>query len=190
MKKFIFICITLFGLNLSAYEFGLTLGIQTTDLEADFGSTSESADSVIGFAVGFLGFVEIDGPLLFRTGGVLTQRNFEFDTNTLTTEYELLYLDVPATVLYMFNDQFAVFGGLELGLNLSDDCSRSNGTSCLDVDYGVLFALDFGAHVRIVPNIAIELSYQSGLTDVGEVENTNTEFTEYSGINVSGIYLF
>ena len=168
MKKFILATLTVFAFQANAYEMGLTGGMQSTKFKAD--TAGSDVDGVAGYYAGILGFIEAGDDSYFRTGVFLSQRKFESDLGANSTlEGTLTSLDIPLTYMFMFSEYAGVYGGLKLGLNMSDDCSISNSAATCDADAESLYyAADVGGHFRFVPNFGLEVDFNMGLSDIAK----------------------
>ena len=182
--KLLAILFTLFGIILPAhaYEMAITGGAQTTDVDVESGSGDP--DGGTGFYGGVLGFMEIQDKGYFRVGALLSKREYSVKAGSITLDSEMLSIDVPITYMFMFNEMAGIFGGLKLGLNLSDDCSRSDSVDCDTKAESLHYAGEVGGHFRFVPDFGLEISLNLGLSDIAkDVEWKN-------GIGVGMIYLF
>lgn len=186
MKKLMFAMLFVLSFGGAAYaqESGLALGAQTTDVETD--STGTTLDGGTGFYVGWMGYQDLGRSGAMRAGILFSQRKFDIESGGNTAEVELQAIDVPVTYMFKVSEAVGLFGGVKLGLNLSDDCTEESGTQiCTGVNAESLYyGLDLGGHFRFAPNFAFELDYTVGLSDMAK----DIEWDNSLAINV--VYLF
>ena len=158
--------VVLFSTTANAYEMIITGGVQTTDVDIDGGNPSGGT----GFYVGVLGLADAGPGGFFRTGALLSQRKFENEsTGIATLKAEMLSLDVPLTYLFMFSEMVGAFGGLKLGLNLSDSCKTNvAGIICETKAESLHYAAEFGGQFRFAPDMGVEVAFNLGLSDIAE----------------------
>lgn len=106
-----------------AQEFGLTGGFHQSSASAKNSGVTD--DSKIGYKLGLSAKFEMVAPMNFKTGLIYSYRPFELTTSGSTFEFKFSYLDIPALVEYKINEMVGVFGGLVIGLNVSDDVKPS-----------------------------------------------------------------
>jgi len=111
------------GLTISgtalAQEFGFTGGFHNSSASEKNGSGSISSE--IGYKLGLaLKFPMVD-QLNFKTGLIYSYRPFEYSGTSVKAKFA--YLDIPVLVEYKFNDMVGVFGGLVMGIKVSDKIS-------------------------------------------------------------------
>ena len=183
MNKLILAAMIVFtGFSAQAYEMAATGGMQTTDIDIDGADTSSGT----GFYGGVLGFIEAGGEGYFRTGALLSMRKFERDFgNGVSAEASTTSIDVPLTYMMMLSEYASLYGGLKLGLNVSEDCTLSGFAGSCDTDAtGMYYSLNLGGHFRFVPNFGIEVEYNMGLSEIAE----NVDYK--SSLAVGVVYLF
>lgn len=173
-----------------AYEVGIIAGIRQTDVELDTSDADTSSGT--GLQAGVLGLMEVGNGWNVRAGGIYSTRSFDVKVGDLKDEVTLTYLDVPLTVMYLVNETFGFFGGLNLGLQVGDDCDQS-GSGSGNCDYGddatgVIYSLQLGGQFRFVPNMGLELTYDLGMSDVWEGDDVTLE--KASGVAANFLYLF
>ena len=172
MKKIIVLFSILFVFQTAqAREFGAVFGFNYT--EAQSTTTNVSSDSEVGFQAGvqyYHPLKSLNDKLYFRTGGVITQRVSEFGI----FEFDLLYLDIPATLEYRINEMVGLFSGLQLGLLMADECTP--GCNVQDPNSFIL-GFPLGVSVMINPEMGFDFYYQIGLTDMWQ----NSEWSDTLG---------
>lgn len=166
-----------------AYELAATAGVQTTAIDIDVAGTS--ADGGTGIYAGLMGFMDIGDEHYVRGGLLLSQRKFSSTTGTLNIDFETLNLDAPITYMVLINDMFGIFGGAKIGINVSDKCeSNSAAVSCSTNTETLTLAAEVGGQFRFTPNIAVELIFDLGLTDIAK----QTKWA--NSIMIGGMFLF
>ncbi|MCB9026938.1 MAG: hypothetical protein H6625_11505 [Bdellovibrionaceae bacterium] len=186
MKKILLVAMPLLLMSFTAqaYEMGLTGGVVTTAL--DESNSKPELDGKAGYQLGVLGFIDVVEDSFFRTGAIVSNRKFDADlTATVSLDAELMSLEVPITYLMMFSDYAGLFGGLKLGLNLSDKCSVSDASFKCDMDpESIFYAANVGGHFRFVPDFGIEVEYNLGLSDMAK------DYKLKNSLGVGIFYLF
>jgi hypothetical protein len=147
-------------------EMAFTAGVQTTAVETD--TTGVEVGDGTGFLVGILGFIEIGDGSFLRSGAVLNQRKWDFETTGTKVEVETLNIDIPVTFLFKFNDNIGAFGGLRLGVNVSDDCTSNNNTTCDADPESVYYGAEGGGHFHFAPDFGVEVAYNIGLSELAD----------------------
>ena len=154
MRNIIALIITLlYTVSASAYDMGLGVGFRTNDADSTAPNTPVDGESTI--QVGGIVWIDATEKLIFRTGFMYSQLNFE-DKNSGST-VELAYLMIPATLMFKMADYGGIFGGVNVGLKASDDCSAGD---CQDVDSTVT-PITIGGYFKVAPQVAVEVFYES-----------------------------
>lgn len=155
----------------NAAELGLVFGFNYTEKKSS--NTGVTTDSEVGFQAGgqfYKPLENVNDRLYLRTGGVATNRVSEL----AGVSFELLYLDIPATLEYRLNERVGFFGGLQLLVLLSRTCSPSNCQFTDDAETFVL-GLPLGVNVMVTPEIGFDFFYQIGLTEMwGNIDWNDT----------------
>lgn len=185
MIKMILALVVSFSSAAFAQESAVVLGMQTTGVSV---SNDDSASSVAGFQAGWMGFFPLASESHFRAGVLYAQRKFEGTTtlgvmSSVDYETELQTLEVPIAYLMRFNEAAGVFGGVHLGVNLSDRCTVTRGTATCDLEtkslfYGVMVGGSFQFH----PNYFFDLSYIHGLSDLAKDVKLDNSITVNFGL--------
>jgi len=123
MRKMLVLLISVlsFGLSANAQELGMTGGFSSSQAEAKTAGVSE--DSSIGYRFGASVKFNLMDQLNFKTGLLYVYRPFTFKTSGTEYDLKFAYLDLPATMEFKFNDMIGVFGGVIVGINVSDNNS-------------------------------------------------------------------
>lgn len=154
-------------------EFAMTGGFRNTNVDAAGGMTGSEARN--GLQVGILGFLPFNEVWGLRSGFLYSQRKYlvqsapDVDVNTA-------WIDIPATVMFRFNEYGGVFGGVVLALNQAKDCSKSDGTACsIKGLSSTMVPLTFGVSFKFAPQMGAEFYYEhsSGKTS-DDAENMRT----------------
>jgi hypothetical protein len=167
MKTFLLVLVSCFlsqGAIAQSSEMAFTAGVQTTSGDPDVGGVS--VDDGTGFFVGILGFMELGSGSYLRSGAILNQRKWDVQQAGVTVEAETLNIDVPVTYLFKFNDNVGAFGGLRLGVNVSDDCSGAN--DCDADPESIYYGAEVGGHFHFAPDFGVEVAYNVGLSELAE----------------------
>lgn len=156
MKKFLVIVAAfLMSTVASASDVAIEIGVRSQSGDVD---TPKTAKSQLGFQGGATAALEISGPWFFRTGMLYTQRPLTVENGGIDNKYNMNYLDVPATVLYKFEDYAGVFGGINLALLFDKSCS---GGCTVEKSKSMLTPITFGATFKFAPQFGGTLYFES-----------------------------
>lgn len=149
--------LTAFGIAFTAnaqdYRLGTFGEVNMNEYDAD----GADSDLELGFGVG--AHVEADWMNLnWRSGVGLLQRN-----STVTdTDFEVMYLQVPLTLIFEFNNFVRPFAGLAANLNINDDVPTG-----VDADT-FMFTIPLGVHFHVSEQHRVEAIYDLGMTEVAD----------------------
>jgi hypothetical protein len=163
MKK-ILLAILVSGLSLTANadQWGAYGGLNTTEYDG-----SASFDREIGLEAGATYHYDM-GNMIVRTGAGYVQKN----SSVGPADFELSYIEIPATGLWFLNDAVGIIGGANVDVKVGDDCSVSGGSCSVNDAESLVLNLVGGAHYKVNDVSRIEgLLEFVGLTDVA----TDTE---------------
>ncbi|MGE3682740.1 MAG: outer membrane beta-barrel protein [Bdellovibrionales bacterium] len=168
------ICGLLISAPAWAQEYGALVGVHQTDAETS--ATGASIDGKLNFKGGLAVAFELMENSRFRTGVIYNRRHIEVEAASLTTEYNFSYLDIPALYQHSFNEMFGLFGGLVIGVNVSDDVEAPSGTTAADPDAETMIPLlTVGANLMFDDMIGFDFYYERGMGDIAEdLENYST----------------
>jgi hypothetical protein len=141
-----------------ANDFAAVVGILTNSADRASSSTLASVSGKLGYQAGVLGFIDLTGPLSFRSGFLYTQRNYTVTVASLDTDYKLAYFDIPVTLMYKFADYGGVFGGFVLANNATKECSTSGCST--DGVKSSLIGYQFGASFKFAPQMGAQFYYE------------------------------
>lgn len=152
MKNLLFLSISFFAITVGAANY--------TDMALEIGFRHQNGDvtgsdsnAKLGYQVGLSTAFPIADQWSFRTGLFYTQKNIEVETATTKHDFKFTYVEIPAAAMLKFADSAGAYAGLNLSMNLDDDCGT---TSCSSVEsfttpivIGVAFkfAPQFGGNV-------------------------------------------
>ena len=165
MNKFITVLsIALFSMTASAFDMGLGVGYRTNDASAVSGADPDGEGTL---QFGGILWADINEQLVFRSGFMYSQLKYE----GVGSEVELTYVMIPVTLMLKLEDYGGVFGGVNLGLKASDDCSP---VDCTEVKSTVV-PLTIGGYFKVAPQVAVEVFYEmlSGEFVSGLEDNTS-----------------
>jgi hypothetical protein len=176
------IFVLVFSQNLFAQKVGVALGFSQMSVEADAGITPQAEGGLLGGALFYNNFSE---SMMQRIGVLYSQRDFSYKTGASKTNVSLSYLQVPLSIGLVMNPNFAVFGGLNLNLNVGKSCSYDNSTAPCTLS-GVKSAdlgLNLGINLTFMDNFGLEAFYEKSLGKV--MDNT----TGASTLGIALLYL-
>ncbi|MBC7372132.1 MAG: outer membrane beta-barrel protein [Bdellovibrionaceae bacterium] len=148
---------TLISINSSAQYMGLEVGVRQQSASSETAGVSTNTEMAMQF--GLVGAFLITEPILFRTGFLYTQRPITVKGAASDTKYTFNYFDIPLTLLWKFNEFGGVYGGVNLSLIASGDCS---GVACpTSVDKKGAMPLVIGGTFKFAPNFGIDVYYEA-----------------------------
>lgn len=145
----------------SANDFAVVAGFLTNSADKASSTSTVNMSGKIGYQFGVLGFIDLNGPLAFRSGFLYSQRNYTSTVNSQDTDFKLAYFDIPATLMYKFSDYGGVFGGIVLANNASKECVAPSGSTCVtDGVKSSLIGYQFGASFKFAPQMGAQFYYE------------------------------
>lgn len=162
MRQLMILTLTLF-LGVSAFandpEFAIAGGFRNTNADGAGGMTGSEARN--GLQVGLLGFLPFNEVWGLRSGFLYSQRKYLVSNSTVEVDVDTAWIDIPATVLFRFNEYGGVFAGVVLAINQAKDCSKSDGTSCsIKGLSSTMVPLTFGVSFKFAPQMGAEFYYE------------------------------
>jgi hypothetical protein len=165
MKFLITLSACIFTLSASAANYtDMAFEVGFRNQNGDVDTTGVSTNAKIGYQLGLSAAFPVAEQWSIRSGLFYTQKNFEMKIGTVNQDLKFTYIEIPATVLFKFADFGGVYGGLNLSLNLDDDCGT---TACSDVK-SLTTPLVIGANFKFAPQMGGNV-YVESLS--GEVAN-------------------
>jgi hypothetical protein len=174
--------VLVFSQNIFAQKVGIALGTSQMTVEGLSGEP-QSEGGLLG---GALFYNKFSDTMMQRIGVLYTQRDFSYTIwDGSTTKVSLSYLQVPLTMGFIFNPNFAFFGGVALNLNVGKSCAIENSSaSC--TPKGVKSAdlsLNLGVNLTFIDDFGLEIFYDKAMGKI--MDNT----TGASTVGVSLLYL-
>lgn len=153
--------VTFFSVASFANDFAAVVGVLTNSADRASTTSTSSVSGKIGFQAGVLGFIDLSGPIALRSGFLYSQRNYTVTTSSQDTDFNLVYFDIPATLMYKFAEYGGVFGGAVFALNASKSCSGPSGTTCsTDGVKSSIVGYQFGATFKFAPQMGAQFYYE------------------------------
>ena len=170
-----------------AADFGMEIGFRQQS--GDTALTNFTSSSQNGIQGGAVGLFPINENLYFRTGMLYTQRPLVLKPTTTGTvgsdiTASINYLDVPATIMYKFEDYGGVFVGLTLANQFDKSCSTSGGTCTIDDIKTPLLPFIFGGTFKFAPQLGATLYFESFGGDVAK------DLKNYRALGVNLFFTF
>lgn len=176
--------------------FGVEAGLNVSDLSVDDDGESVNLDAETGYRAGAVLRWNFAPVLGFQTGASFSQKGATSDTEALTQEIQIDYLEIP--LLLQINIPTGpvpvnprIFGGGTFNFELTCDQTLSDGTGSVEaacsadelgdaaidtksVDVGLLFGggLDFPAGPGA---FTVDVRFDLGLSDINDVVDSPTE---------------
>lgn len=163
MKFFLSALVALFLMIPTAkadLKYAIEAGVRQQSGDTD---SSASTSSQTGLQFGATANIQMKDKLHLRTGMLYTQRNLTVDT-TPNNKVELSYLDIPVTLMYMFEEYAGVFLGVNLSLNLDKKASEGSVTGLKSE----MLPLVFGASFKFHPDFGVSIYYESASGKVAD----------------------
>lgn len=151
-------------------EFGVYFGFKGHEFSSD-AAGDPSFNEEPGFILGVLSVGELMGAFKLRAGAYYTQRDTKIESGGVKANFDLRYIDVPATVFLPFNDYLSGYIGPVLSIKVSDSCRGDSSICNADAFKDIstfLVSGQAGLMVRFDPNWAGEINYEVGFTDVAD----------------------
>lgn len=158
MKKLIFAFILAFSpMTFAAAEmFGLEVGFKWTSAEVD---GSDSTKQTLAYQLGGTAVFSFNKPWSFKTGLFYTNRPVKFEVGTTEGEANFSYFDIPAQLMYLFEDYAGVYVGPSLSLNLSKECKPSG---CrLAETQSMVVPITVGALFKFAPGMGANIFFET-----------------------------
>jgi Outer membrane protein beta-barrel domain len=171
MKSLFTLCALLFAVTASAANYtdmALEVGFRSQNGDVDGAGVSTNAQ--VGYQFGLTASFPVAEQWSIRSGLLYTQKNVEAEVLTTKQDLKFTYVEIPATALFKFADYGGVYAGLNISLNLDDDCGT---TACTGVK-SLTTPLVIGAQFKFAPQMGGSV-YVESLS--GEVADGVKNFT-------------
>ena len=185
MKFLIFVFSIVIGSTAASSQFGILGGLNMAggELDLEYGDLDLNIgfDREIGFNIGTRYMVDLNNFFSVRTGIQLSQYNLTSEQQIIGAElnvkvksdYSALRLMIPMTVMFDINQNFKVFGGAGVSINLDDEFDETvegegvTRSSNADAESSWL-TLQVGGIVMFNERTGLELVFDYGLNDISE----------------------
>jgi hypothetical protein len=161
-KILLSLTVLVFSQSLFAQKVGIALGTSQMNVEVETGVEPQAEGGLLGGALFYNKFGDM---MMQRIGVLYAQRDFSTTYNSVKTNYNLSYLQVPLTVGLILNPNFALFGGVDLNLNVGKACSIANSSASCSPK-GVKsadFGLNLGVNLTFMDDFGLEIFYDRAL---------------------------
>ena len=119
------------------------------------GSTSDKQE--VGFQLGISTIMNFGAKFGLRTGMFYAERPFASEVSGLTLKGKISYFDVPAQLMFKFEEYAGVYVGPSLSIKLGDEAS----TGSLSEPKSMVIPLTFGAQFKFVPNLGANIFFET-----------------------------
>lgn len=154
--------ISFFAVNAYAVEPEFAVSVGFRSFNADFDGTGASVSGKAGLQAGVLGFVPFTDLVQIRTGFLYSQRNLTIEGTPVSTDANTSWVDIPATLFLKFSEFGGVFFGPVISMNLSKECSNSDGAACSVTGLSsTSMPLSLGVSFKFAPQMGGELVYET-----------------------------
>lgn len=171
--------VTFLSINSFAQYMGVEVGVRQQSTSAVTAGVSTNTEMAMQF--GLVGAFAISEPILFRTGFLYTQRPVTVKGTASDTKFTFNYFDIPLTLMWKFNEFGGVYGGVNLALIASADCS---GLACpASVDKKGAMPLVIGGTFKFAPNFGVDVYYEA-------LNNVNDSFKDGRAVGANLLITF
>lgn len=141
---------------------GVEVGFRQQNGSVNTTGADEKAKT--GFQLGVSGAFPISDSLSFRTGMFYVEKSIKVETATTSDDLKFTYFQVPATLMFKFMENAGGYVGVNIDVNLSDDCGSSN---CKDVK-SLTTPLVLGTAFKFAPQLGANVFFESGSGEVAK----------------------
>lgn len=160
--KFIIAALTALSMQALAANYtdaALEIGFRQQNGSYENSTIDEKAQT--GYQVGVSGAFPMADAWSFRTGLFYVEKPLKGDSGV---ESKFTYFQVPVTAMYKFAEYAGVYGGINVDINLGDDCKPNN---CDDVK-SLGTPIVFGAAFKFAPQLGANVFFESGSGEVAD----------------------
>ncbi len=168
MKNLISLTAVLFSTSVFAANY--------TDMALEVGFRHQNGDvagsdtnAKVGYQLGLSTAFPMADKWSFRTGLFYTEKNIEVESGTTKQDYKFSYVEIPATVMMKFTESAGAYAGVNLSMNLDDDCGTG---TCSSVESFVT-PIVIGAAFKFAPQFGGNVYFE---TLSGDVANGVKDF--------------
>lgn len=142
-------------------------------IEAGFKWNSASVDGasstkqVVAFQLGGSAVFPFQGPLALRSGLFYSERPYKAEVGSADSEGKFTYFEVPAQLMYRFEDYAGFYIGPSLALNLSNECTKPSGCSLKSVSSTVI-PITIGAAFKFAPQMGVNIFFETVSGDLAK----------------------
>lgn len=181
-----------FGMDMAAMDWTAQLDLRQTATDAVSTCTGTcTGDTQTMFAAGATTAFDMGSNISLRTGGVITQRGYKTTTTgTGSDTVNYTYVDVPVLPEYTFNDMFAAYAGVVVGLKAARTCSLAAGGNCNIDDKALVTPLQLGARYNITKEWNARLTFETGTALASTQGAASNDLKTASVLSLGGGYSF
>lgn len=145
----------------------LEVGFKLNTMDLDGATSNKQSQAFQGG--GSIVFDFGDTGFGLKTGLMYSERTFKNETSTTTSEGKITYFDIPAQIMFKFEDYAGIFFGPSFSTKLGDECKVSGGGSCTLTDIkSTIMPLTFGAQFKMAANFGLSLFFETISGDVAQ----------------------
>lgn len=176
MKSLFALLLVVFSVQAMAQQAKSSVSYSMPSIEIGFKSNSaDIAGSVStkqenGFQLGASAVFDFASSFGLKTGLFYSERPFSAEMPaSVIAKGKITYFEVPAHVMFKFEDYAGVYVGPSLAIKMGDEASPGNLT---DVK-GIVVPITFGAQFKFLPNIGVNMFFETISGDIANgVSNT------------------
>lgn len=131
--------------------------------------TGSDTNAKVGYQVGLSAAFPVADQWSIRSGLFYTQKNIEVESLVTKQDYKFSYVEIPATAMFKFTESAGAYAGINLSMNLDDDCGTG---TCSDVESFVT-PIVIGAAFKFAPQLGGNVYFE---TLSGDVANNVKDF--------------
>ena len=193
--------------SIAGFDLSVNVGANQSLYEMDMEGFPDF-NGQVGIAVGVEGSREISEKLKLNVGLGYSTLNSEtdsvygrvFDETTqqetegdVILEFSIAYIDIPVTAEYSLTDKISLTGGVNVSFKSSDTITAKVEDVEIETTDNDLsstnLSLLLGANFQVSESFGLGLSYQNGLSNILDQEETDSEL-KVSAINLVVNYAF
>lgn len=163
MKNLISLFVVFFAMSVSAANF--------TDMAFEVGFRHQNGDvtgadtnAKLGYQLGLSVAFPMADQWSIRSGLFYTEKNIEVESGTTKQDFKFSYVEIPATVMMKFSESAGAYAGLNLSMNLDDDCGT---VTCSSVE-SFTTPIVIGAAFKFAPQLGADIYFETISGDVAQ----------------------
>ena len=170
MKKIILSAIAIMAFaftNAQETRFGVKGGVNINNFSGDV-----DTESLVGFHVGGFAEIKIIERLAIQPEILYSSQGAKYNFLGDDVNLKLNYINVPVLAKFFITKQFTVEGGPQIGFLVS---AKDDGDDAKDFYKSTDFGFNFGAGYSFTDNLAVNLRYTVGLSNIADYDTDDVD---------------